>query len=179
LADRRDHDDRFNDLGNDPHDALQEDLLSEWEPRLRSAHPGRLPTAENHAAEVGQGVRPRLFRIWPVAGKIRVADAWIEVPEPAMPTIDIPEATYQRLTRRAAALRTTVESLAVPALEELARDPAMPALPTTDSPVDLPYDEWKKLFGEIVSRAEARKLLYPPGFVADVSRESIYEGCGE
>ncbi len=96
-----------------------------------------------------------------------------------MPTIDIPEATYQRLTRRAAALRTTVESLAVPALEELARDPAMPALPTTDSPVDLPYDEWKKLFGEIVSRAEARKLLYPPGFVADVSRESIYEGCGE
>lgn len=35
-----------------------------------------------------------------------------------MPTIDIPEATFQRLSRRVAALRTTVEELAVPALEE-------------------------------------------------------------
>ena len=96
-----------------------------------------------------------------------------------MPTIDIPEATYQRLTRRAAALRTTVESLAVPALEELARDPAMPALPTTDSPVDLPYDEWKRGLDEMLARAVARADRYPQGFEADVSRESIYEGCGE
>ena len=97
-----------------------------------------------------------------------------------MPTLEIPEATYERLARRAAALHTSVESLALPALEEAARD-AIPAAspPTQAGPVDLPYEEWKKVFDEIVARAEARVHLYPPGFEADVSRESIYEGCGE
>ncbi len=97
-----------------------------------------------------------------------------------MPTIDIPEETYRRLTRRAAALHTTVESLAMPALEGAACEP-LPAvaLPTTTEPVDLPYDEWKKGLDEMVARAEARAHRYPPGFEADVSRESIYEGCGE
>ena len=97
-----------------------------------------------------------------------------------MPTIDIPEETYQRLTRRAAALRTTVESLALPALEVVACDP-IPTLifPVQAEPVDLPYDEWKKGLDEVVARAKEREHRYPPGFEADVSRESIYEGCGE
>ncbi len=97
-----------------------------------------------------------------------------------MPTLDIPQATYDRLARRAAALRTTVESLAVPALEEVAREPIPAVIPSTPAePVDLPYDEWKKALDEIVARAEGRAHRYPPGFEADVSRESIYEGCGE
>ncbi len=97
-----------------------------------------------------------------------------------MPTIEIPEATYQRLTHRAAALHTTVEELALPALEEASRgsNPAVSA-PGPSAPVDLPYDEWKKVFDEIVARAKEREHRYPPGFEADVSRESIYEGCGE
>ena len=96
-----------------------------------------------------------------------------------MPTLEIPEATYERLARRAAALSTSVEALAVPALERVAIEPMTAVPPQSDPPVDLPYDEWKKVFDEILERAEARKHLYPPGFEADVSRESIYEGCGE
>lgn len=95
-----------------------------------------------------------------------------------MPTIDVPEGTYQRLTRRATALRTTVEALAVPALEVAASE-SDPAAATPAEPVDLPYDEWKKVFDTLLERAESRRHLYPPGFEADVSRESIYEGCGE
>ena len=97
-----------------------------------------------------------------------------------MPTIEIPEETYRRLTRRAAALQTTVESLTLPALEVIACDPIPSVvLPATAEPVDLPYDEWKKVLDEIVARAKEREHRYPPGFEADVSRESIYEGCGE
>ena len=96
-----------------------------------------------------------------------------------MPTLEIPEATYERLARRAAALSTSVEALAVPALEVVASEAVPAPLPPPVGPVDLPYDEWKKVFDEIVARAEARAHLYPPGFEADVSRESIYEGCGE
>ena len=96
-----------------------------------------------------------------------------------MPTLEIPEATYERLARRAAKLQTSVEALAVPALERVAIEPIASVPPRSDPPVDLPYDEWKKALDEIVARAEARAHLYPPGFEADVSRESIYEGCGE
>lgn len=60
-----------------------------------------------------------------------------------MPTIDIPEETYQRLIRGAAALHTTVESLAVPALEGVAREPEA-AIATTE----FPQDEWQAQFDE-------------------------------
>ena len=100
-----------------------------------------------------------------------------------MPTIDVPVATYERLTRRAAALSTSVEALAVPALEKAANEPipaAVEPLPMPPTPPgQLPYDEWKKVIDEMLARAEIRRHLYPPGFEADVSRESIYEGCGE
>ena len=96
-----------------------------------------------------------------------------------MPTLEIPEATYERLARRAVALSTTVEALAVPALERVAIEPMPAAHPPSKPPVDLPYDEWKKGLDEMVARAATRAHRYPPGFKADVSRESIYEGCGE
>ena len=90
-----------------------------------------------------------------------------------MPTIEIPEATYQRLTRRGAALKKTVEELAVPALDEAFREPG-PTVPLKLSPEDwqVQFDEW-----QVTVRQRANR--YPLGFEADVSRESIYEGCGE
>ena len=84
-----------------------------------------------------------------------------------MPTIDIPEETYRRLTRRAAALHTTVESLALPALEGAACEPVV-----ASAPAGVPRDEWQ-------AGVRKRADRYPPGFRADASRESIYEGCGE
>ena len=95
-----------------------------------------------------------------------------------MPTIEVPEETYRRLSRRAANRHTTIESLAVPVLEQLSREAEPGAAPLTP-PGDLPYDEWKKRFDDLLSLAHSRSHLYPPGFEADVSRESIYEGCGE
>ena len=91
-----------------------------------------------------------------------------------MPTLEIPEATYNRLARRAAALSTSVEALAVPALEDVARGPEAAA-----TPAELPLDEWQSRFDEWQAGVRKRADRYPPGFRADVSRESIYEGCGE
>jgi hypothetical protein len=95
-----------------------------------------------------------------------------------MATITIPEETFQRLSRRAAALGTTVEAVAVPALEQVGEEPTSnePEMAKTPS---APNDDWKTRFAEFLERARSRADRYPPGFEADVSRESIYEGCGE
>ena len=95
-----------------------------------------------------------------------------------MPTITVPEATYQRLSRRAAALSKTIEALAEPALEQIAREPITDPLPL-DPPGEMPYQEWKMLFDEHMQAVESRADRYPPGHITDCSRESIYEGCGE
>ena len=90
-----------------------------------------------------------------------------------MPTITVPDAVYQRLAARAAAAGTTVEALAVPALEQAAEVP--PA-----SPNDVTFKEWKKNYdamNELFRTTMAGQI--PPGFVLDDSREGIYEGCGE
>jgi hypothetical protein len=47
------------------------------------------------------------------------------------------------------------------------------------SQLALPYEEWKKLFDELLRDAALRSAAYPEGFVVDDSRESIYEGRGE
>ncbi len=88
-----------------------------------------------------------------------------------MPTITIPDDTFERLTRRATELGTTIEALVAPVLDRVMHEPTPPG--------DLPYDEWKKLFDDILAKAQSRADRYPPGFQADVSRESMYEGCGE
>ena len=49
---------------------------------------------------------------------------------------------------------------------------------TLDIPPDT-YDEWKRRLDEWMAIVDARADRYPPGFQADVSRESMYEGCGE
>ena len=95
-----------------------------------------------------------------------------------MPIITIPDDIYQHLARRAQTLGTTVESLAVLLLEQATHEPATNDTQPTP-PGELPYDEWKRAFDEWMTAVDARADRYPPGFQADVSRESIYEGCGE
>ena len=91
-----------------------------------------------------------------------------------MPTITVSEDTYQRLSRQASAQGTTVDDLAAPALEKLVRAPA-----GNGSAVDQPADEWVTSFNAWMAAVEARGDQYPPGHVTDVSREAMYEGCGE
>ncbi len=42
-----------------------------------------------------------------------------------------------------------------------------------------PFDDWKKYFDAWMADVQARANRYPPGFVMDDSRESMYEGCGQ
>jgi hypothetical protein len=42
-----------------------------------------------------------------------------------------------------------------------------------------PYDQWLTEFKSWMKDVAARSGTYPPGFVLDDSRESIYEGRGE
>lgn len=96
-----------------------------------------------------------------------------------MATLNIPDDTYARLAARAAALNTTVEQLAAPVLDRLALgDEGANGHPSA-APGEVPYDEWKKGFDELLARTRGRADRYPPGFQADVSREAMYEGCGE
>ncbi len=95
-----------------------------------------------------------------------------------MPTITIPDDTYQRLRQRADSLQISVERLIAPALEQIALEPQANGHQSAPL-VDLPYDEWKKVFEQLLANAKSRAHLYPPGFEADVSREAMYEGCGE
>lgn len=95
-----------------------------------------------------------------------------------MPQLKIPDDTYARLAARAEVLGTTVEALALPALEEVAKGTTpngRPPAPTGD----LPHGEWKRRYDEWQAAVRARADRYPPGYEADVSRESMYEGCGE
>jgi hypothetical protein len=94
-----------------------------------------------------------------------------------MPQLTIPADTYEKLARRAAAMNVTVEQLVTRALERVAggSENGHPPIPSGD----LPFDQWKARFDELLATVRGRAGRYPPGFQADVSRESIYEGCGE
>ena len=95
-----------------------------------------------------------------------------------MTTIVIPDETYQRLARRAAVDGTTVEALALPALEQLGLEPPDNSHQPTQVGGQSP-DEWLIAFDNWMAEVEARAPLYLPGFVLDTSREAMYEGCGE
>jgi hypothetical protein len=91
-----------------------------------------------------------------------------------MPQLTIPANTYEKLVRRAAALNVTVEQLVTPALERVAAGEV-----ENGSPPISPGDQWQARFDELLTTIHSRAGRYPPRFQADVSRESIYEGCGE
>lgn len=83
---------------------------------------------------------------------------------------------FQKLARRAADLNVTVEELVSPALEQVASaEPTNGHLPASSG---IPDDEWKARFHEFLTTAHTRAGRYPPGFEADVSRESMYEDSG-
>ena len=90
-----------------------------------------------------------------------------------MPTLTIPEETFQRLTRRASALKISLEDLALPALEGVAEEPSSTRRRT------LTHGEWLANLDAWMAEVQTRAHRYPPGFRVDYSRESIYEGCGE
>lgn len=88
-----------------------------------------------------------------------------------MPHLSISDEVFERLTRRAAALQMSLEDLVNAALERLAEGP---------SPAQAAHgDEWQRRFQEWMTEVASRAGRYPPGFVVDDSRESIYEGRGE
>ena len=95
-----------------------------------------------------------------------------------MTTIVIPDETYKRLARLAAVDGTTVEALALPALEQLGLEPPVNNHQPTQVGGQTP-DAWLTAFNNWMAEVEARAPLYPPGFVLDASREAMYEGCGE
>ncbi len=91
-----------------------------------------------------------------------------------MPSLAIPNEMFERLTKRATALNVTVEQLIAPLLEhavESGGNGEPPPSPTA------PLDDWKKKFNAWMADVQARACRYPPGFVMDDSRESMYEGC--
>jgi hypothetical protein len=93
-----------------------------------------------------------------------------------MPSVTIPPDVFERLEKRAAALNITVEQLIVPLLDRGADSgPDGPEPPKAE----VSSDEWKKKFDAWMADVKARAQRYPPGFVMDDSRESIYRGCGE
>ncbi len=91
-----------------------------------------------------------------------------------MASIQVKDDTYRRLARRAADQKTTVDDLVEPVLDKLAG-------PTTAmEPVPfISPEERHKAFDEWMALIQQRADRYPPGFVADDSRESIYDGRGE
>jgi len=89
-----------------------------------------------------------------------------------MPTIEVSEETYRKLEREAARLHKTVPEVAEPRLD-------FPDLPTDERPSQAVIDERLRKFREMIEFFRANAPTYPPGFEADVSRESMYEGCGE
>ena len=92
-----------------------------------------------------------------------------------MPQLTISTDAYEKLARRAADLNLTVEQFVTAVLERAAEAGAENGQPLGD----LPDDQWQAQFDEFLTAVRRRAGRYPPSFQADVSRESIYEGCGE
>src|SRR5208283_622620 len=90
--------------------------------------------------------------------------------EDAMPYLTVPEDIFRRLAARAAALNISVDDLVQPALDRLA-DTATTA-PVSQLP--LTGDAWHAELNAWKRDAESRAGRYPPGFVLDDSRETIY-----
>ena len=88
----------------------------------------------------------------------------------SMPHLSVPEETFRRLAAKAAALNISVDELVQPALDRLAETDTSspePSLPLTGDAWHAELDAWKR-------DAESRAGRYPPGFVVDDSRETIY-----
>ena len=88
-----------------------------------------------------------------------------------MPTMTIPDDTFERLAKRAEALNVSVEQLVVSVLDLAAESEGNGRGPSRN----VPHQDLHAWLAEV----RARLPRYPPGFLMDDSRESIYKGCGE
>jgi hypothetical protein len=87
-----------------------------------------------------------------------------------MPQLTVPEETFRRLVARATALHISVEELVQPTLDRLAEtypSSPEPSLPLTGDAWLAELEAWKR-------DAESRARRYPPGFVLDDRRETVY-----
>jgi hypothetical protein len=90
--------------------------------------------------------------------------------EDPMPQITVPDETFRRLAARAAALNVSVDSFVQPLLERLAELGSSAPEP----PAPLTGDAWRAELEAWKRDAESRSDRYPPGFVLDDSRETLY-----
>jgi len=90
--------------------------------------------------------------------------------EDPMPHVTVPEDTFRRLSARAAALNISVDELVKPALDELART----NVTAPESLLPLAGAAWRAELEAWKRDAESRARRYPPEFVLDDSRETIY-----
>jgi len=87
-----------------------------------------------------------------------------------MPSVTVPEDTFRRRSERAAALNLSVDEFVKPALDRLAETGTFAPetlLPLTGDAWQAEPEAWKR-------DAESRAERYPPGFVLDDSRETLY-----
>ena len=84
-----------------------------------------------------------------------------------MESLTIPVATYWSLEAQAALRNITVEELVLLRL-------ATPATPVPEPTVPLTGEAWQAVFDAMRRDAEKRADRYPPGFVLDDSRDTIY-----
>src|SRR3954451_17380090 len=90
--------------------------------------------------------------------------------EDPMPHVTVPEDTFRRLTERAAALHISVDDLVKLALDRLPGAGPPPA----ELPLPLTGDAWRAELEAWKRDAESRAGRYPPEFVLDDRRETIY-----
>ena len=94
-----------------------------------------------------------------------------------MPSLTISDEMFARLAKRASALNVTIEELIAPLLDLAAASDGNGDF--RPSPTAAPFEDWKKTFDAWMADVQARAHRYPPGFVMNDSRESMYEGCGQ
>jgi hypothetical protein len=89
-----------------------------------------------------------------------------------MPTIEVSEETYRKLEKRAERLHKSVPEVVEPMLDVSDESPQ-------ESPRRMSREEWRKRFDAMMDDFRRNPPVYPEDHYVDVSRESIYEGCGE
>lgn len=91
-----------------------------------------------------------------------------------MPMLNIPDELYAKLASRAEQCHRSVEEFVLPILDNVKTEPQLPAgfVPLSNEEWLAEMEAWKR---DALSRADR----YPPGFVLDDSRETMYFGPRE